>query len=177
MLSTKERDDLHRPRALLPPDRARLFYRVAGKAKDRLSELSEIDEALRLLPTKNAKILLDDKMVTSVLMLAESMIEILGYAPIVPIPGRQPVIRVREPLESEDPKFKKTVETERLATTEDAARILLLKDHIETLQKFIGPVDVPLCGSSEKLPYVNTSIYEDGYKLFRKWRPDPADLH
>jgi hypothetical protein len=141
MLTPHEKAQLENRKILEPKKRANLYYRIAQKTKKHLSELDDINFALRSIPPKNAKNILNDKTVESIFLLTERILEILGYAPIItdnrPIKGKY-VLRSEEKL-SEDrtsKEFKIRIEAPR---PEDDVRQHILKDHIERLEAFTNP--------------------------------------
>lgn len=175
MLTSIEKEQLKNRAALKPKTRANLDYRIAQKAKNRLSELDDINRALCSIPEKNAKRALDDQMVAAIFRLTENMIHILGYAPVEDGPqGTRFVIRSEEIISRDDnsEKFEVIRET---PTPIDEARHFLLKEHLEKLQKFANPEireHMKLNGNVYDGPkgFSNNAASQAGYNLFRKWQ-------
>jgi hypothetical protein len=144
MLSDSEKKDLTNQDNLLPNERAKINYRVAQKVKTKLLELKDIDEALCLLPDKNAKKLLNDDLVNDIFTLAEDMIRILGYGPLkIDYTNNDGLVYTTrtEPSKSnnEDDKRKMSfVVTAELANNADVSRIRLIDDHIDVLNHLMS---------------------------------------
>lgn len=175
MLSIKEKERLKNHDLLSPKERAKLHYHIAQKVKSKLSELAEINEALCSLPEKNAKRILCDEMIASILMLTENMIKILRYAPVEKGPRGQIFVCVSEEMPSKDRNSQKFEVERRPPTQIDVARHLLLEEHIKAIHKFTRPFAAALEGPLAELPHLNSRFVQEGHELYKKWRPDPEE--
>lgn len=138
MLSDAEKKDLMNRDNLPPNERAKINYRVAQKLKIKLSEISDMNEALCLLPEKNARKILNDDLVNEVFTFAEEMVRILGYGPLK-IDNDGFVYKTRnEPSKSNDRKQMTFVVTAEPANHVDVSRKLLIDDHIAVLNRLMG---------------------------------------
>lgn len=175
MLNPNERDKLKNRDALSPKARANLDYRIAQKAKGRLLELDDINRTLCSIPEKNARRILDDRMVVSIFRLTENMLRILRYVPVEEGPMSCSYVTHSEEMPSKDDvsqEFKIRIQP---ATKEDMARHYLLKEHIEKLQSFANPdISAPVRphGTVYELPkgIVDGESRVAGYNLFHQWQ-------
>lgn len=142
MLSDPEKKDLINQDNLPPNERAKINYRVAQKVKTKLLELKDIDEALCLLPDKNAKKILNDDMVNAIFTLAEDMIRILGYGPLkIDYTNNEGLVYTTrtEPAKSNDDRKKMSfIVTAELANYMDVSRKSLIDDHIAVLNHLMS---------------------------------------
>jgi hypothetical protein len=163
MLSKTEIKQLNNREIIKPRERANLYYRIAQKIKSNLSELVEIDQVLRSIPPKNAKRALDDEIVASMFKLTENVLKILGYAPIMEDPmGGRSIIRSEEII-SRSPKSEEMKVIRKSPTDEDEARQMLLKHHIDNLQRFANP-------EFQTRPGFLYRPGPDAYRLYNKWQ-------
>ena len=142
MLSDAEKKDLMNQDNLPPNERAKINYRVAQKVKTKLLELKDINEALCLLPDKNAKKILNDDMVNAIFTLAEDMIRILGYGPLkIDYTNNEGLVYTTrtEPAKSNDDRKKMSfIVTAELANYMDVSRKSLIDDHIAVLNHLMS---------------------------------------
>jgi hypothetical protein len=143
MLSSMEKDALKNNQNLTPKERAKLHYRVAKKIKNQLSELNEINEALCLIPEKNARRVvdaLDDETLSAVFTLAENILRISGYSPIqVDYTGSASVARTGPAEVSKDGKSKTFKVKTEAANSDDMFKQLLVDDHLAVLKLLANP--------------------------------------
>jgi len=144
MLSDAEKKDLMNQDALPPNERAKINYRVAQKVKTKLLELEGIDEALCLLPEKNARKILNDDLVNAIFTLAEDMIRILGYGPLkIDYTNKDGIVYTTrtEPAKSntaDDKRKMSFIVTAELADYTDVSRKKLIDDHIAVLNHLMS---------------------------------------
>jgi hypothetical protein len=173
MLSPSEKGQLKNRTNLKPKTRANLDYRIAQKLKKKLFELDEINRALCSIPERNAKRILDDKMVVNIFRLTENMIDILGYVPIEEVPYGQRFISRSKEVTSKNGLTKKYLVELEPTTAVDEARYLLLKEHIERLQRHLDPAAIrtPLKNEINPLPlgFNEKGAVMEGYNLCRRW--------
>jgi hypothetical protein len=171
MLSPAEKKALKNRDDLKPRVRANLDYRIAQKLKKSLSDLDDIDQALRSIPEKNARRVLDDQMVAAIFRLTENMIRILGYVPVEEGDASARYVEKKE-LVSRYIDSEKFEVIRKAPTAEDEARHLLLEEHIERLQEFANPKIRARAQSEVNVHpgFNNNKAFSDGYNLCRKWQ-------
>lgn len=171
MLTPAEKDQLKNRAVLDTKVRANLYYRIAKKIKSNLSELDDINLALHVIPEKNARRVLNDEIITSILRLTENMIRILGYSPVEKGPIGQLFVCASKEMPSKDRNSQKFIVERRPPVPRDVARSLTLEKHIKRLQEFACPAaNVPLTGSLAELPNLNSQIGNEGYELYKQWQ-------
>ena len=172
MLTSTERTKLKNRDALTPKARGNLIFSVSQKIKNRLMELVEIDEALHLIPPKNARRLISDEMIVAALKLSEDMIRLRGYVPVEEGPRGQLFVCTSTEVPTLDRDSQKFEVERRPPTPLDGARHRLLDDHIKALQRITQPVAAALEGPLAELPNLNRHMWQESDDLYRKWRPD-----
>lgn len=158
-----------------PRQLAKQRYRVAQKVKKELSKIKTVNSDLYGIPEKTAKRVLTDEMVVDIFRLSETMLKILDFSPVEEGPRGQIFVCVSKEIRSKDRNLQKFEVERRPPTAKDVARHLLLEDHIKNLQKFTRPVTAPLEGPLAELPNLNARVRQEGYELYKKWRPDPNE--
>ncbi|MDI9418070.1 MAG: hypothetical protein QM438_10045 [Euryarchaeota archaeon] len=141
MLSPSEKEQFKMFESLDPKVRSNLVFRISKKIKKCLADLDEIDEVLRILPERTARRLLTDDMVNATFTLSETMIKIMGYAPVISrenLAGRVFIERRGPPSISKDGQSMKFEGVIEPATLDDIARKKLVEDHIDVLTRIMN---------------------------------------
>jgi hypothetical protein len=173
MPDKKWKERLEERTTMDPKDLARLNYRVARKIKSSLSELADINHALCSIPEKNARRVLDDRMVADIFKLTVNMMRILGYSPVEEGPNGIRVVTRSERVIYRDDNSKKVETLKETPNDDDMARHFLLKEHLEKLQKFANPEireHIELNGNVYCGPKgFQSDLSQAGYNKYKKW--------
>lgn len=122
-----------------PKARGNMLYRIRQKMKVSLDDLNEIILALDHMPAKSAEKVVTDEHVAAAFALSEKLVDVLGYAPVEVFGGQRYVTRTTEVQTSKQPGVEKRTITTKLASATDAARVLLVKNHVARLSERIDP--------------------------------------
>jgi hypothetical protein len=171
MLTNKEKDRLKNQAALTKNERAKLYFHVGRKIKNRLSELEEINDALCALPDRNARRILDDDRVNAIFKLTENMLRILDFSNIIRDFEGLPYVTRTEPKQSKDGKTKFEVIRD-LANSKDMARQLLMDDHLFLIKYLmISGQIIPFSEPPDSVVYLlsNGTAVIAAMKQMHKW--------
>lgn len=139
MLSDQERKNLAQLDEMKPKPRGNMMFRLRGKMETALNEINEIIFVLDHMPAKSAQKVVADEHVAAAFALSEKLADVLGYAPVEVFGGKRYVTRTTEVQASKPPEVEKRIITTKPASETDAARVLLVKNHILRLSEHIDP--------------------------------------
>ena len=146
-MALTEKESLKRYENLDPRKRSKFNYVLSRKIRERLGELDEIDEVLNVFSKKTASKLLEegdlaDNTIAALFRLTETLLRILEYAPIS---DNEKYVIISEPrIGFKDGSVEYWIKT-KPANEIEVARMRILKNHIEKLQKIATPA--PVTGS------------------------------
>lgn len=139
MLSEQELEMIRNLDDMNPKARGNMLYRIRQKMKASLDDLNEIILALDNMPSKSAQKVVTDEHVAATFALSEKLVDVLGYAPVEVFGGQRYVTRTTEVQTSNQPGVEKRTITTNPASSTDAARVLLVKNHVARLSERIDP--------------------------------------
>lgn len=139
MLSDQERKNLTQLNEMKPKPRGNMMFRLRVKLETALNDINEIIFVLDHMPAKSAQNVVTDEHVAAAFALSEKLADVLGYAPVEVFGGKRYVTRTTEVQASKQPEIEKRIITTEPATGTDAARVLLVKNHIARLSERIDP--------------------------------------
>jgi hypothetical protein len=174
MLTNKEKTRLERdPATLTKSERAKLYFHIARKIKNRLAatELDDINYALSALPERNAKRALDDDVVNSLFKLTENILRILDFSYIIRDQTGLPFVTRSEAKRGKDGKLKFEVGRD-LANSRDLARNLLVDDHLFLIKHLmISGQIMPIPMGPDSFIYLlsDTVAVHEAMKQMNKW--------